>query len=163
LSDLIRPIVGRTCAGTITISSVCCAHLYKAIALFVAGHAAAGSVGIATVERLGLPLVPFISRETLVGCLFLAGAGMALYAIHSRWLSHRAVVAMLLPQQTLLIITALGALTAVWSGHYPNGYAPDGGGWCVSTDQIWRILIAPIYTWALFARAMRHEHSIIWR
>jgi hypothetical protein len=48
----------------------------------------------------------------------------------------------LIPQQTLLVITAIGAVAFAAMGHYADGYQPSGGGLFIGADQLPRILLA---------------------
>ena len=48
----------------------------------------------------------------------------------------------LIPQQTLLLITAIGAVAFAAMGHYADGYQPSGGGLFIGADQLPRILLA---------------------
>jgi len=48
----------------------------------------------------------------------------------------------LIPQQTLLVITAIGAVAFAAMGHYADGYEPSGGGLFIGADQLPRILLA---------------------
>ena len=48
----------------------------------------------------------------------------------------------LIPQQTLLVITAIGAVGFAVMGHYADGYEPSGGGLFIGADQLPRILLA---------------------
>jgi hypothetical protein len=51
----------------------------------------------------------------------------------------------LIPQQTLLVITAIGAVGFAVMGHYADGYEPSGGGLFIGADQLPRILLALSY------------------
>ena len=48
----------------------------------------------------------------------------------------------LIPQQTLLVITAIGAVAFAAMEHYADGYEPSGGGLFIGADQLPRILLA---------------------
>src|SRR5262249_60610707 len=48
----------------------------------------------------------------------------------------------LIPQQTLLVITAIGAVAFAAMGRYADGYEPSGGGLFIGADQLPRILLA---------------------
>jgi hypothetical protein len=151
---------GPICAGSITIAATTVIHLFKA-AVLAWTQQADGGIGLTSLLREidGFPSFGLLSQEHNVCLLLVASSALALYAMHSRSMHHMAVCALLIPQQTLLIITCIGAISAVVQGHYADGYEPNGGGWFIFADQIWRIIMAPAYTVALLARAHVVEPS----
>lgn len=63
----------------------------------------------------------------------------------------------LIPQQTLLVITAIGALGFAVMGHYADGYEPSGGGLFIGADQLPRILLALSYGVASYQWFWLHD------
>lgn len=41
------------------------------------------------------------------------------------------------PQQVILLVQVASISYVLLSGHYPDGYIPNGGPWFILTDQIW--------------------------
>jgi hypothetical protein len=153
-------LFGPICPGSITVALATTKHLVEAVTL-VATSAANGSVGINAMLTAikHVPLLPlgfFLAPELNLAAALLLVSGMAIYAMHARRLSHHVVCALLLPQQSLLVITMLGAIVAVIRGQYADGYVPvpsGGSAWFILADQVLRIALAPAYTLALLARA----------
>ena len=77
--------------------------------------------------------------------LFFSVAAMAVVGLfmHGRLVR----LALLLPQQAVLFLSAGGAIQAVWVSHFPDGYAASRA--FIAADQFPAILIAIAHTWAL--------------
>jgi hypothetical protein len=72
----------------------------------------------------------------------------------------------LIPQQTLLAISAIGALVYAGLGQYADGYVPGGGGLFIGADQLPRILLAVTYgvasyQWLWFHDRPRAKQSLV--
>ncbi len=138
-----RFVFGAACPGAITIGVAGTKHLVDAGILLSTPKANDG-VGMAAMltiipNRYGLALF-------LVVC-----AGLAVFAQRRRDLFHLSVAFLLLPQQIMLFATFTGALCAVFSGMYADDVVRPS--MFILADQLPRILLAPAYTWAIFARA----------
>jgi hypothetical protein len=150
-----RILFGPLCAGSITISLVTLKDIVDAVILLMMPHVT-GNVPFTAMLSV-VPVISGVLPGHVLAVLMMAIAGLALWAMHDRSLDHRLVATFLLPQQTMLVITCAGAITAVIRGAYLDGYVPSGGGWFIMGDQTVRILLAPAYTVALVARAHAHE------
>ena len=53
---------------------------------------------------------------------------------------------LILPQQCLLLMHFVSAATAIMSGHYHDGYVPDGGPAFIFADQIWLLMVVVVHT-----------------
>jgi hypothetical protein len=146
---------GPLCAGSMTVAIAICKHLIQAVVLFFGAPEAAGSINFHAMLEI-IPLGPINPHYVLASLLVLV-AGAASFAMHNRKLDHKTVCALLLPQQTLLILVWIGAISAVLVGHYADGYVPHGGSWFIAGDQAMRLLLPPFYTIALIARATARE------
>ena len=59
---------------------------------------------------------------------------------------HGVFMALLLPQQCLLLMHFVSAVTTIVSGQYPDGYIPAGGSAFILADQIWLLTIVAAHT-----------------
>jgi hypothetical protein len=141
--------------GALVISMATTGHVYEGVVLLLT-NSGNGSVGMNAL----LSNIPGESPYLLSAALLLISA-LSIYAMHNRTLPVKFAAALLIPQQLLLLITFLGALIAAITGHYADGYSPNvPDPWAfISTDQVWRILIAPFYTAAIFARSTWYGHG----
>src|SRR5258708_3891488 len=101
-----RNLIGSDAAIVLT----CCQDVYFA-SLFLGASDANGSIGLASL--LMLFRLPWLAAVALLG--------FACLAVIAEWapgLSRLERFALLFPQMTLLIITALGALAFVIAQHY---------------------------------------------
>jgi len=85
----------------------------------------------------------------LVSAAFIAAALMSVEGLRSQ--DRVRSVALLLPQQTLLVITAIGAILAAISGHYADGVPRPT--LFILADQFPPILIAAAHTVAIVTHA----------
>ena len=122
--------------------------IYEAAALHIAegliilsSKAADSSIGIASMFEAT------VEQRTLLGVSLLLSSWLAILAL--RRAGVFAIFA-LLPQQTLLLITAIGALCFAGMGHYADGYEPGGGGLFILADQLPRILFALAHGFAVY-------------
>ena len=72
----------------------------------------------------------------------------------------------LIPQQTLLVITAIGAFAYACMGHYADGYEPSGGGAFIFADQLPSVLFAiahgvACYQWLWFHDLPHKKRSTV--
>lgn len=142
---------GPLCSGAGTIAMAIAKHLIQAIVLVLGPAGAVGSIGIHALLSF-TPGSGFVQRASLAGVLVMAGL-LARHAMRKSTLSAMTVCLLLLPQQILLLIAWFAALSAIFSGHYADGYRPDGAGWFILGDQTVLLVLAPSYVVALFCRA----------
>jgi hypothetical protein len=124
-------------------------EIYSAAALHIAegsiilsSRAADSSIGIASmVEATD-------EQRTALAVGLLLSSLLAILAVR-QGPGAFAMIA-LLPQQTLLMITAIGAVCFASLGHYADGYEPGGGGLFILADQLPRILFAIVHGVAAF-------------
>jgi hypothetical protein len=53
---------------------------------------------------------------------------------------------LILPQQCLLLMHFVSAAIAIISGHYHDGYVPDGGSAFIFADQIWLLMVVVVHS-----------------
>ncbi len=138
--------------GSITIAIATAKHFIEALILLYTSSAD-GSVGIAAMLSV-MPHLTFISREYLLADVMLISAAVSLYSAHSKTLHYKVGAVLLVPQQALLAVACIGAAKAVIFGCYANDYVPpvDHPSLFILGDQCIRLLLAPGYTIAIFAR-----------
>ena len=85
----------------------------------------------AGLDRMFIAMFGSIGTPAL-GLTMLAAGALALLGIAWRswsdWLTA--------PQFFFFLAAALGVLAATVSGHYPDGYVPEGGSWFILVDQL---------------------------
>jgi len=128
-----RPMRPQKPTAAVVIWSAAALHIAKGL-IILSSSAADHSIGIASM------IAATDDRRTLLGVGLLLSSLLAIFAVRTR----PGLFAMfaLLPQQTLLMITAIGALTFAGIGRYADGYEPAGGGLFILADQLPRILFA---------------------
>ena len=89
------------------------------------------------------------SDRFIVSAVFILAAALSIAALRSQ--SRVRSVLLLLPQQTLLVITAIGAILAAISGHYADGVPRPT--LFILADQFPPILIAGAHTLAIISHA----------
>ena len=98
-----------------------------------------GTTPLATLSRL--------SPDYRILTTILFGAGILALIAEIRGRTGLREIGLLLPQQFLLLVTALGALPAMITGVYPDGTIKTPG--FIQTDQISTVAIALFHTFAL--------------
>lgn len=89
--------------------------------------------------------------ETLAAVIFSAAA-FALIGLFSYRVPL--FVMLLLPQQVLLVISAAGAIEAMWLSQFADGVVRPRG--FIAADQIYSVLAAAGHTIAIIAHAVNH-------
>jgi hypothetical protein len=87
------------------------------------------------------------SDRRVLSVLMLAASASAVVGAFKRNLT---AIFALLPQQTMLCITAVGALYFAVAGHYADGYVPNGGGVFILADQLPRVLLCLLHSVAFY-------------
>lgn len=72
----------------------------------------------------------------------LIGVGLMAVIAATQKMSHKTMMIMFAPQQTLLFLQIMAISFALVTGEYPDGYKPVGGAWFILADQIWAFLLA---------------------
>lgn len=80
--------------------------------------------------------------------LFIVATAISLGAL---WFKFRMRWLLLIPQQVVLLISAAGALSAMWVGHFSDGVARPSS--FIVADQMYAVLTAIAYTVALILHA----------
>jgi len=145
-------LFGPQIVGSLIIEMAIVAHLVDAVALVMSRGAY--SVGISGLIR-ALPLPISVAPWALIPIL-LGAVASSMIAIRSTKLRPGFISLLLVPQQLILIITALSSISSIWRGAIDSigmGYITGVGSWYIVTDQVWRILIAPFFTAAILLRA----------
>lgn len=117
-------------------------HLAWAVAIFC-DDAALGATGINALHR-------YVMSPNLLAGMIVACAMLAFLAVLTQrpW-----IVLLLLPQQVLLMISALGAIDAIWLAQFADGvFRPRA---FIFVDQIIYVIAAGGHTAAVIAHAVR--------
>ena len=131
----------------ILIITACILHILEAT-IFLTTTVADGSTGMASL--LAVFRFPILAAITMY-----AASGMAITGQYLSKLSCVARLILLLPQQTLLIITAIGAVIAISHGMYLDGVQRP---WSfILCDQFPRLTSPILYSAAILAR-VRPRH-----
>lgn len=143
-----RARLAKVALGKYIILLACLLHLGWAV-LLLADSGATAATGVHT-----LSIVcggPFRTSFVLV-CVALAA--IAFPFLRER-VSNKALAGMLIPQQLMLLISAGGALAAVFNHHYADGVMRTST--FILTDQLPLILLAFLYTVAVLEAAFSAE------
>lgn len=117
-------------------------HLAWAVVLLF-DNSATGATAVDALFRFIYP-IPVLSAVLAVA------GGMAFWAMFTRepW-----VVLLLIPQQILLMMSAVGAIEAMWLQQFADGVVRDFG--FIAADQMHIVLAAIGHTAAIVAHALR--------
>jgi len=119
--------------AVVVIYSAATLHLVEAF-IIAQSKAADNSIPIASL------LNAFAGQRIALAATMLLAALLALSGALQR--PGCLAIFTLIPQQTLLVITAIGAFAYACMGHYADGYEPAGGGLFIFADQLPRVLFA---------------------
>jgi hypothetical protein len=117
-------------------------HAFEAV-VFLTTSAADGSIGMAAL------LAVFRGHLTAAEAMLFACATAA-FGQWFRGISPFARLCLLIPQQILLLITALGSVEAILAGSYADGILRSP--LFIACDQLPRISLAGLYSVAILAR-----------
>lgn len=70
-------------------------------------------------------------------------AAIPYFSMHGTRLRFMLLVA---PQQILLLFHLIAVITAIYVGHYADGYVPVGGSFFIATDQVWLLSVILFHT-----------------
>jgi hypothetical protein len=149
-------LLSRSKTALVVIYSAAILHIAEA--LIVADTTAAdNSIPIASLSAA------FFGHRV---CLEIAMVGGALLAVVAAIRPGPLAIFALIPQQTLLMITAIGAIAFAAMGHYADGYEPVGGGWFIFADQLPRVLFAiahgvAFYQWLWFTDLPQKKRNTV--
>ena len=111
---------------------VAMAHLYCGLVILL---------GTPVVVKVApLALLSFLSANWL-GVLLIAASLAAFFAFTFPKLRTLYIIWLIAPQQIFLLFSLVSVLLSIYSGHYPDGYPPDGDGLFISVDQIWLLTV----------------------
>ena len=119
----------------------------------VSGTAALFEPSVLLVTRFSL-LLEWMSPATAAGLLIWAG----LFGIFGsrRAVSRASRIALVAPQQTVLILELAAVCWALLKGRYPDGYEPQGGALFILVDQLgWWFICASHTTLFVFSLKAR--------
>lgn len=95
-------------------------------------------------------LYRYIESVPVLSLVIAAAASLAFFAI----LSYRPwTLVLLLPQQVLLMMSAAGAIEAMWTAQFADGILRPRG--FIAADQLYSVLAAIGHTWAIIRHALR--------
>lgn len=99
------------------------------------------------------------SSAGLLSLVLIVAATLALITLFYRSAHSSAVlfVTMLLPQQFLLMVSATGAIEAIWTGQFADGVQRTA--WFLFSDQCYSIYAVLGHTAAIVGHAMRSIYS----
>lgn len=116
-------------------------HLAWAVILLFDGSATNATALNALHRYIALPLLsPVI-------------AGAALVAAYGMWSGSSWTLVLLLPQQILLMMSAAGAIEAIWLSQFADGVIRARA--FIAADQLYSVLAAIGHTLAIIAHAIR--------
>lgn len=84
-------------------------------------------------------------------------AACALMALFALFLKPTWALMLLLPQQILLMMSASGAIDAIWIAQFADGVVRDRG--FIAADQLYSVLAAAGHTLAIIRHAMHSNHD----
>lgn len=124
-------------------------HLWWTLMILI-DRSAVNATGIASLHR-------FIFPAGLLAAVLFAAAVMAFAALFIRrpWM-----VLLLLPQQVLLMMSAAGALEAIWLAQFADGVLRPRA--FIAADQMYSVLAAIGHTMAIIAGMLRRSYDV-WR
>lgn len=133
-------LYGRTISIIVIISVIL--HLVWAVAL-MGDHSALDATALSSIYR-------YIASPELIVLALTIAAGLALIGISTTtpW-----IVLLLLPQQCLLMMSAAGAIEAMYLGQFADGILRPHA--FIIVDQLYSILIALGHTAAIIIHAVR--------
>lgn len=150
------PYAGRTAIGSdAVIAGASAYHLFKA-AVLLTTRGADTTVPLAAL--LATFRTPELAALALVAAALMAAAGVSTYGVPARFaiargwgpLPPHVRLMLLVPQQTLLVITAFGAVLATTHGiHQPHCWVSR---WYTACNQMPRLIMPFLYTAAIHAR-----------
>ena len=102
----------------------------------------------------------FGNSPITVGSVMIITALLALIPFLSDRPRRGALIALIFPQQILLFLHLFSIIAALISGHYPDGYVPQGGSVFIFIDQLWLLTVIFWHSmeyWATLAWAKKEE------
>ena len=118
---------------------VAAAHALSGVAIF------AGAESVLKTTPLYL-LGLIVQNPINVATILIMTAVLAIIPYLMREPRRRWFMLLILPQQCLLLMHFVSAAIAIISGHYHDGYVPDGGSAFIFADQIWLLMVVVVHT-----------------
>lgn len=134
-------ITFRDHSVSIMVSYAVALHLSWAIILLIDGSATNATAVHALHRYIALPLLPPVI------------AGAALFAVWGMISNSPWTLVLLLPQQILLMMSAAGAVEAIWLSQFADGVIRARA--FIAADQLYSVLAAIGHTLAIIAHARR--------
>lgn len=122
-------------------------HLWWALMILV-DQSALNATGLSS-------LYHYIYPAPLLAWVLVSAAGMAFLGLFVR--SHPWLVILLIPQQVLLVMSAAGALDAMWLAQFADGVLRPRA--FIAADQMYSVLAAIGHTMAIIARALDRSND----
>lgn len=134
-------ITFRDHSVSIMVSYAVALHLAWAVILLF-DHSATNATALHALHRyIALPFLPPVI------------AGAALVAAYAMWSNSSWTLVLLLPQQILLMMSAAGAVEAIWLSQFADGVIRARA--FIAADQLYSVLAAIGHTLAIIAHANR--------
>lgn len=96
--------------------------------------------------------VTYAVPHRLAGAVFLATSALAATALRRSWPPAKDMLA-LMPQQALLVLSAVGSAHAIFAGHYADGVSRSH--LFILIDQSPAVLMAAWHSWSVYLHASR--------
>lgn len=96
--------------------------------------------------------VTYAMPHRLAGAIYVATSALAAMALRRSWSPARDMLA-LMPQQALLILSAVGSAQAILAGHYADGVPRPH--LFILIDQSPAVLMAAWHSWSVYLHASR--------
>lgn len=137
-----------------TAAAIGVAHIIVGICILIDPHALlvtafAGLKWVATVfsfgDKIGGVILLTVGWMALIG-----GAGLFGVETPTR-------IRLIAPQLVVLVFTLASLAVALITGHYPDGYAPNGGWVFILADQVVAGTVSVFHIWSVFTLPLRER------
>ena len=118
--------------------AVAAAHTISGVAILAAAHG--------VMQTTPLYILGLLVNDPTAASILIVTALLAVIPYLMRKPTRFVFMTLLLPQQCLLLMHFVSAVTTIASGQYPDGYIPAGGTAFILTDQIWLLAIVVAHT-----------------
>ena len=118
--------------------AVAAAHAISGVAILAGAHS--------VMQTTPLYILGLLVNDPTAAIILIVTAVLAVIPYLMRKPPHVVFMALLLPQQCLLLMHFVSAVTTIVSGQYPDGYIPAGGAAFILADQIWLLTIVAAHT-----------------
>jgi len=139
-------------------AAVAIVHLVTGLAIWL-GNA---SYALHTTP-INLISIAFGNSPSTVGSVLIITALLALIPFLVKEPNRGLLVACIFPQQVLLFLHLFSIFGALITGHYPDGYVPNGGSIFIFIDQLWLMTIVFWHTmeyWTTLAWPRKGDNNV---